>query len=643
MEKFNTITEEDVGITEYINNTNKGFKCVLKHRYSDFIVNEIDENGNVVWIKEENKAIEDIVSNTNNEQKEELTEEKADSIINNKIKPIITNETDINNISKFISNYIYKQNLINASIDIEYINDKQQRKLFHELLRENFPFLDSETTEDKETKHKQIRITYITKQSYYKRRKVFPDKTKTCLHLSMLKRNMDTVGAINYISRLIHHSTKSIKFAGNKDKRGITTQRISCYNTLPNEITSAMKSKSWNRNIELGNFIFKSNELRLGMLKGNQFCVALRFINIDNENLLYEIINGVNKEGFVNYFGMQRFGVSDIPTHDIGKCVIKKQWKEAFIKIVSTDCVFDAMKQLNVGNIITDVFDNADKKKQLSIINDILKIIPKYTTEYKLLNNYIKSGVNSFQSSFKCLNKQLQVLYPHAYQSYIWNKCVSYRLRELGRILVIGDIVKKHSALYQEKTQEEDCDDLQDEDNTHDNVNNSNNNTNDIFNNNFEYINEDNIMKFNFDDLVMPIVGYEIRYPQNKVKDYIEMLLKEDGLSFKDFEYQSVNFNACGYFRKVIEKPLNDMKIEIVHHDNPDEDIQNEYYNIEPHPQLKGTKYTSARLVFQLPQSTYATMLFREITKHSSAGNYQANLSLNIKDNNNNNNNNNSI
>ena len=82
MEKFNTITEEDVGITEYINKDNQGFKCVLKHRYSDFIVNEIDENGNVVWIKEENKAIENI-SNTSNEQKEELTEDKADSIINN--------------------------------------------------------------------------------------------------------------------------------------------------------------------------------------------------------------------------------------------------------------------------------------------------------------------------------------------------------------------------------------------------------------------------------------------------------------------------------------------------------------------------------------------------------------------------------
>ena len=48
MERFNKIGEEDVGITEYIDSSNKGFKCVLKHRYSDFIVNEIDIDGNVI-------------------------------------------------------------------------------------------------------------------------------------------------------------------------------------------------------------------------------------------------------------------------------------------------------------------------------------------------------------------------------------------------------------------------------------------------------------------------------------------------------------------------------------------------------------------------------------------------------------------
>ena len=53
---------------------------------------------------------------------------------------------------------------------------------------------------------------------------------------------------------------------------------------------------------------------------------------------------------------------------------------------------------------------------------------------------------------------------------------------------------------------------------------------------------------------------------------------------------------------------------------------------VESHPQPKGNKYTSVRFVFQLPQSTYATMLFRELTKSSSAGTYQASLSKNVKE-----------
>ena len=53
---------------------------------------------------------------------------------------------------------------------------------------------------------------------------------------------------------------------------------------------------------------------------------------------------------------------------------------------------------------------------------------------------------------------------------------------------------------------------------------------------------------------------------------------------------------------------------------------------MEPHPKVSGDKYTSFRFVFQLPQSTYATMLFRELTKSSSSGSYQAGLSKKIKE-----------
>ena len=632
LDKFSKTKEEEVGIKEFMCPENPGFTCILKHRYSDFIVNEIDVDGNVVWINEsKNEVIE--IKDGQDAPKEELTEEKAIDIINNNFKEFLKDD-EREKFQSLVTNYIFKTNQIDDFIEVKFIEEKEKRKEFHEKIREHFSFLDSETIEDKEKKEKRIKISYLTKQNMFKRRKVFPDKTKNVLLFSLLKRNIDTIGVIEYLSRLLHRNNKAIKFAGNKDKRGITTQRLSLYNTLPNELIVLTKNKRWNKNIEINNFSFSDKELRLGLLKGNQFCVCFRFVQglTDIKKDLEVITKSINEKGFINYFGMQRFGVGNIPTHIIGKFIIKNLWKDAFIKIISTDNMFDAMKQVNLASndIAKEIFDLEDKNKQMSIINDILKILPKMSNESKLLFNYKKCGKNSYQSSFKSLSKQLQVLYPHSYQSYIWNMSVSYRISKYGRKLIIGDIVKKHESLYQEKNQEEEEDE--------ENVNKKKDNINHeekmkkIFTDNFSYISEENINNYNFSDLVIPIVGYEIYYPKNDVTDFIQNLLKADDLSFKDFELHTVNFKSTGYYRKVVEKPLSNLVYEIITHDDPDIDLQTPYYNINPHPKVSGHKYTSVRFIFQLPQSTYATMLFRELTKSSSSGTYQAELSQNIKE-----------
>lgn len=46
MEKFN-LMEKDIGVTEYVGTT-PGFNAVIKSRFSDFQVNEIDLDGNIV-------------------------------------------------------------------------------------------------------------------------------------------------------------------------------------------------------------------------------------------------------------------------------------------------------------------------------------------------------------------------------------------------------------------------------------------------------------------------------------------------------------------------------------------------------------------------------------------------------------------
>ena len=77
-------------------------------------------------------------------------------------------------------------------------------------------------------------------------------------------------------------------------------------------------------NIKLGNFKCTNEDgLRLGYLGGNRFKLAIREVEtgLRTEDI-NETIEALRNNGFVNYFGTQRFGTCiDVPTHSIGKKV----------------------------------------------------------------------------------------------------------------------------------------------------------------------------------------------------------------------------------------------------------------------------------------------------------------------------------
>lgn len=77
------------------------------------------------------------------------------------------------------------------------------------------------------------------------------------------------------------------------------------------------------RNAYCGNFKTAREPQKLGMLKGNQFTIALRNVTIDNETIDL-IMTSLRDHGFINYFGLQRFGsIASIPTHEIGKSLLQ--------------------------------------------------------------------------------------------------------------------------------------------------------------------------------------------------------------------------------------------------------------------------------------------------------------------------------
>lgn len=75
--------------------------------------------------------------------------------------------------------------------------------------------------------------------------------------------------------------------------------------------------------MKVGQVKIATSELRTGDLYGNRFSIALRLTEriekIDIANIEAAVSN-IKQYGFVNYFGMQRFGNNPkFHTHDIGR------------------------------------------------------------------------------------------------------------------------------------------------------------------------------------------------------------------------------------------------------------------------------------------------------------------------------------
>ncbi len=48
-----------------------------------------------------------------------------------------------------------------------------------------------------------------------------------------------------------------------------------------------------------------------------------------SESVLAPIFEHVSRHGFINYYGMQRFGTTSVPTYRVGLHLLKREWSQA--------------------------------------------------------------------------------------------------------------------------------------------------------------------------------------------------------------------------------------------------------------------------------------------------------------------------
>ncbi|MED6123561.1 hypothetical protein PIB30_050248 [Stylosanthes scabra] len=611
-----TVEEYQVGISCYISNL-PGFRGILKQRYSDFIVNEVDRDGQVVHLskldappEEEQKSVQE--TGTNTSESDTTTVTSYASLLDS--FKSLAGDSDASHLEEFLNQINAGDDKSVAPIVLSPDSNKSHRTAVHNFFKGNFKFLVTDTVDGPDASSKCIRVRLNSGgpnngRDSKKRKergdkpfdsrgsKSWPETLGKFLRFHLYKENKDTQEALGVIGKMLGIQSRSFGFAGTKDKRAISTQRVTVYKQLASRVASLNERLF---GIKVGDFCYVYEGLVLGQLSGNRFTITLRGVVADSEDTIKASADALGSHGFINYFGLQvlplpstflspslcvflhpvlkfknganedqalksrslrdsnkdRFGSGSVPTHLIGAALFRGEWE------LAVDLILDPRD----GDILFHAIAKARKYyKDKKDVEGTLRQLPRYLVAERAVLQNLKRSSGNYVQALKAIPRTLRMMYVHSYQSFLWNHAASTRVQKYGtEQVVLGDLVYCKESPTGKLTGivasecDDDCGDRYDS-NIEDEV------SADIQEESNSYVKvvtaEDlNSGCYTIEDVILPLPGSRVIYPTNDVAKVYHDLADKDRISLTECVHNVKEFsitNVTGSYRRVFQKPIN--------------------------------------------------------------------------------------
>ncbi|KAH8894965.1 pseudouridine synthase [Thozetella sp. PMI_491] len=590
--------EKTLGITQRAAPVNFAWTGDIRKRYTDFLVYEIAKDGTVIHLydyPEETPASANLTA-TSRQVSQNSTTASSRSVSGTSTQPTQTtqptqpapvpevkpiSDDDRGTLAKLIDENTTKElieldediqaqkwSLVKGkSIKLPVIEDRDARRMIHQEIRRIFSSrLDTAADANgtiTATQNKQ-RNRRRDGRRMGPRNQSFEDLGGDYLHLTLYKENKDTMDAVNTMARLLKVKASNFAFAGTKDRRAATVQRISIAKQRSHNV---IWLNSRLAGMKAGDFTHSTEPLCLGQHSGNEFIIVLKNCqplstpSCSFEQRLVKIRDAVDMglaflkaRGYINYYGLQRFGTHTISTHLLGMKILSGDFEGVIDDILHVDDHLVEQVLDQAVSAQTNATDEMLRARALTTwkmtknAQSSLSVLPKrFSAETAIIRHLsLPTHHRDFMGSILNITRGMRMMYIHAYQSYVWNHVASLRWSKYGTTVIVGDLVLADTGPRPDGAAEEDLRDSYEEEEFYARARHLT-------------IQDIASSKYHISDVILPTPGFDVIYPNNDIGEFYKEFMgrPENGkLNPFDMRRKQREFSLSGNYRPLLGRLL---------------------------------------------------------------------------------------
>jgi len=240
-----------------------------------------------------------------------------------------------------------------------------------------------------------------------------PDPEGRFVVVRIESRNWEQHELASALARRLGLAPNAVRWAGTKDRRAVTERLFSYVGPLPTEelhISDATVLEAYRARdgLSLGHHYGNAFEVRVGALP----------VSLEEAVASYaEVRRELEEAGrFPNLFGLQRFGEVRPVTHEVGRAIVHGRIDEAVdIYLARISPVEDPARSPARAAYAAD--------------HDAARALRDFPREYRFERSMLEHLARGHppERAFRALNRELRLLFIHAYQSLLFNRWVGLR------------------------------------------------------------------------------------------------------------------------------------------------------------------------------------------------------------------------